>query len=108
MDKTKDKIDRYISLLKNDIDIEMIIIFGSYLSNTYKKYESDIDILIVSDDFNNMTKLDAYKLLSKPLWDIKINIDPISVTREEIENHENASFLSEILKTGKVIFKKTA
>ena len=108
MDKTKDKIDNYISLLKKYIDIEMIIIFGSYLTKTFKKNESDIDILIVSDDFTNMTKLDAYKLLSKPLWSININIDPISVTSEEIENHENASFLSEILKTGKVIFKKTA
>ncbi len=105
MDKTKNKIDKYIDFIKKSIDIDMIVIFGSYLNKTFNRNESDIDILIVSDDFTNMTKLDAYKLLSKPLWDININIDPISITKKEIENYKNASFISEILRTGKVIFK---
>ena len=35
MDKTKDKIEEYIKLLKKEIDIEMVILFGSYLSDKF-------------------------------------------------------------------------
>jgi len=108
MDKTKDKIEEYIKLLKKEIDIEMVILFGSYLSDKFNEKDSDIDMLIVSKDFEKIDKLKAYKILSRPLWEIDVNIDPISATVEEIERNERGTFLSEIIRTGKIIYKKTA
>ncbi len=108
MDKTKDKIDEYIDIIRKVIDIDTVIIFGSFLNPGFNAENSDIDILIVSNDFKNMSKLDAYKIVSDPLWDLKINIDPIPVSKDEIRNHDSASFISEIIRTGKVFYKKTA
>lgn len=39
--------------LINDILIEEMIVFGSYLEGTAQK-DSDVDVIIVSDDFKGM------------------------------------------------------
>ena len=67
--KQKDKIDEYIDIVRKMIDIDTVIIFGSFFNPDFNAENSDIDILIVSDDFKNMSKLDAYKILSDPLWE---------------------------------------
>jgi len=107
MDKRETKLNNYIDRLRQKIDIDTIIIFGSY-SKDQCSPSSDIDILIVSDDFKRMSELEAYILLSEPLWDIEINVDPVSATIDDLKECTRASFLSNILSTGKVIFRKSA
>lgn len=106
-EKTEAKIGKYIEILRKQLNVELIIIFGSYLTNKFTD-ESDIDILVVASDFSKMNKLDAYKILSKPIWTVKLNIDPIPAAPEEIKNYKKASFLSEIMNSGKVIFPDDA
>lgn len=107
MDETKDKIERYIDILRQQLNVELIIIFGSYLTGKFSD-DSDIDILIAAAEFSEMSKLEAFNILSRPIWELKINIDPVPATMEEIRNYPRASFLSEIMKTGRVIFRKSA
>lgn len=107
MDETKDKIEQYIEILRQQLNVELIIIFGSYLNERFSD-ESDIDILVAATEFNHMSKLEAFKILSRPIWDLKLNIDPIPATMEEIRDYPKASFLSEILNTGRVIYRKSA
>ncbi len=107
MDETKFKIEKYIEILQQQLNIELIIIFGSYLKDSYSR-DSDIDILVVASEFSRMSKLDAYKMLSRPMWDLKINIDPIPATPEEVQEYDRASFLAEVMNTGKIVYQKSA
>ena len=107
MDETKDKIEKYIEILRRQLNVELVIIFGSYLTERFSD-ESDIDILVAAVEFSTMSKLEAYKILSKPIWELKLNIDPIPVTVEEISDYPRASFLSEVMSSGKVVYRKAA
>jgi predicted nucleotidyltransferase len=108
MDETTEtKIEKYIAALRKQLNIELIVIFGSYLTERFSS-DSDIDILVVASEFSKINKLEAYKILSRPIWDIKLNIDPIPAAPEEIKSHQKASFLSEIMNSGKVVFPKSA
>ena len=42
MDETKDKIEKYIEILRRQLNVELVIIFGSYLTERFSD-ESDID-----------------------------------------------------------------
>ncbi len=107
MDETQNKLEQYIETLKKQLDIVTIIIFGSYLTNRFSA-GSDIDILVVAKEFSKMNKLEAFKILSKPIWEVKLNLDPIPASPEEIRSIKRASFLAEILKTGRVLYPKSA
>lgn len=107
MDDTQNKLEQYIETLKKQLDIVTIIIFGSYLTNRFTA-DSDIDILVVAKEFSKMNKLEAFKILSKPIWEVKLNLDPIPASPEEIKSIKKASFLAEIFNTGKVVYSKFA
>lgn len=107
MEQAKAKIERYINIIRSQLNVEMIVIFGSYLRDAYTD-DSDIDILVVATEFSQMSKLEAYKILSKPIWELKVNLDPIPATPEEIKNYDHASFMAEIMNTGKVLYQKSA
>ena len=107
MDETEVKLERYIEILRQQLNVELIVIFGSYLSGAYTE-DSDIDILVVAAEFSQMSKLEAYRILSRPLWDLKINLDPIPATTDEIKNYHRASFLAEVINTGQIIYQKSA
>lgn len=107
MDETKDKIEKYIEILRRQLNVELVIIFGSYLTERFSD-ESDIDILVAAVEFSTMSKLEAYKMLSKPIWELKLNIDPIPATVEEISDFPKASFLSEVMSSGKVVYRNAA
>ena len=103
MGEIQTKLEKYIELLKKQLHIERVIIFGSYLTDRFSA-DSDIDILVVAKEFSKMNKLEAFKILSKPIWEVKLNLDPIPASPEEIRNYKKASFLAEILNTGKVAY----
>ena len=107
MGKTEDKIEKYIAVIKNQLDVELIVIFGSYLTDRFSA-ESDIDMLIVASEFSKMSKLEAFKILSKPIWDLRINVDPIPAAPAEMKDYKRASFLYQIMNTGRVLYPKSA
>ena len=90
-----------------------IILFGSYANGNPNEH-SDIDIMVILDN-NHVSKTHEERLnkkvaVKKLLLEInrKIPIDIIVYSREEfniVKQYEN-TFITEIEKTGKVIYEK--
>jgi len=96
-------VDEIVERIVNDFDPKMVVIFGSVANRTAKN-GSDLDIFVVMD-----TELSYYRrapAILRKLLDVPIPMDILVVTPEEFEaNKDNdISFMSEILKTGKVAY----
>ncbi|HOX73069.1 MAG TPA: nucleotidyltransferase domain-containing protein [Bacteroidales bacterium] len=74
------------SLIKHGIHVDSIAIFGSALSEKMGK-DSDIDIIIISSDFQNLDLFERARLTMKPeietLKRFKIPMDVINLSPEE-------------------------
>ena len=106
-DKTLIKIEKFITLLKDKISIERIILFGSYIRGEQKKW-SDIDLAVISDDFKKMNFHSRLVFLGMIAWNVKATeIEALGYTVEEYKNATKLDFLGKIERTGKVIYKKT-
>lgn len=108
MVKTKNEIIKmindYISKLSDYVKIDRVIMFGSYARDEALS-SSDVDFLVVSRDFKDMSFFDRLELLQR-LWSYDIGADILGYTPEEIEEKsKKISFVSEILKTGIDIFQ---
>jgi len=90
-------LKRYVAELeKNDIHLKAAILFGSYATGNYKEF-SDIDIALVSDDFQGVRFFDKEKI-KKPTLAVDYRIEPLPFRTEDFK--ENDIFVREILKTG--------
>ena len=99
MDKSEviKKLEKYKELISDQMDIEEIILFGSYAAGTAGT-DSDIDVAVVVD------KLEGDFFSTRPiLWKIRRKVDdriePILLDRQ----HDESGFLQEIQRTGIVI-----
>ena len=70
--------------------------FGSYAKGTQTE-DSDIDIAIISSDFNDIIE-DEAKLIGLT-WKIDTRIEPHPITTEDYENISNP-FVREVINTG--------
>ncbi len=96
-DKIVEIINKFIEEAKKDnITISKAVLFGSYSNNTYHEF-SDIDIAVVSEDFEGISFYDSKKLNAAMLrTSIDIETHPY---RPEEFTPENP-FVKEILETG--------
>lgn len=96
-------INDFSELVKLNVkDIKFIILFGSYSKNQESEH-SDIDIAVVV----NKTKKSIFELegeLYKLRRGVDSRIEPIVIDI----NKDPSNFLDEILRTGQIIYKKTA
>jgi len=91
-------IKEFIELVKEDnIQIEKVILFGSYAKGNYHK-DSDIDLAIVSSDFKENEYIENMSKLLLKATEIKVDIQTIPFSIEEYENP--VGIMEEILKTG--------
>lgn len=98
----KREIEDYIKVLKkNKIKLQKVILFGSFAKNKAFKY-SDIDLAIVSDQFEKDT-IDWMMTLMKLTNDIADRIEPIALTQKDL-NKKYHPLIGEIKKYGKVIY----
>ena len=92
--KFKDKL--------NNINLNEIILFGSYAKNSQHE-NSDIDLIIVSDDFKGKKSFKRANDLYLN-WDEDVSVDFICLTNEELENKRNQiGIISQALKEGIII-----
>lgn len=102
----KQVLERYIALLKEQIPVEQVILYGSYARGTPRDW-SDIDLVVVSPAFNGGTKED-YLLLSRAARKITPQIEAIPFRPKDLENYEQGDFIDEVLSTGKIVYEKAA
>lgn len=89
-------IQQYIEKISKYYKIDAIILFGSYAKGTENE-ESDIDIAIISSDFNDIIE-DGAKLIGLT-WKIDTRIEPHPITAEDYRKVSNP-FVKEVRDTG--------
>jgi len=106
MVKTRQEIenvlDKYRGALSAlGIAAEQIILFGSYATGKAKEM-SDIDVVIVSSDFQGKNVRERLELLGVAAVRIMEPIQAYGFTPEEMVSGEKSSFLKEVLEYGRV------
>ena len=95
---TKEMIKK-IMKFKKEINVERVILFGSYARGKANK-DSDLDIVLVGKKFRNKDIMSRYKGLWLK-WTLDLPVDFIAYTPEEFEKlSKQVSIVSEALKEG--------
>ena len=91
-------IQDFIDLVKEDnIQIEKVILFGSYAKGDFSK-DSDIDLAIISPDFKENQLIENMARLLLKAAKIKADIQTIPFSVDEYNNP--IGIMEEIIKTG--------
>ncbi len=80
-----------------------IILHGSYATDSYGK-ESDIDIVVVSNDFVDKSYWERIDILADVIYDIFEPIEAIAVTEKEWEQNDDSLIIQSARKGGEVLF----
>lgn len=100
--KIKKIVDKFKNELKNlGINAERIVLFGSYIKGNPRE-DSDIDLIVISDDFENLNLRERLEILGLAAGKVFEPIEALGYTKKEIETKES-SFINEILKSASVI-----
>lgn len=98
--EVKKIIEEYKKTLKTlGIEAERIILYGSFARGSQRE-DSDIDILLISKDFQNLNLRERLEVLGIAAARIMKPIEARGYTPQEIERAQEASFLKEILEVG--------
>jgi len=93
-------IKKYLNILRShDYRIKKAYLYGSYAKKNYRR-DSDIDILIISDDFTGNRFRDSLKLL-KLCRGIDTRIEPMPYRPEDFNDSDPLAI--EVKATGKEI-----
>lgn len=92
-----DIVRKYVEKVRENYNIETIILFGSYAKGTQRE-DSDIDIAIITDDFKNDI-FDEQLNLKKLRWGIDLRIEP-HLIRIEDYNQISTPFIKDVIDTG--------
>lgn len=89
-------INEYVEEIKKHYKIDYIILFGSYAKGN-EGVDSDIDIAIVSEDFDDL--FDVMADLMGLTWDIDARIEPHPIRKKDFDEVSDF-FIKEIIDTG--------
>lgn len=104
MFKTRQKIKKIVDEYKKTlfglgIRAERVILFGSFAKGNPKQ-GSDIDLVVISNDFKKLNLRERLEVLGVAAVRIMKPIEAKGYTLKEIQNASPASFLQEVLMTG--------
>lgn len=100
MVKTEREINEIIERLSIEIKglgvkPQKILLYGSYAKGTARE-DSDIDVIVISDDFKKMNLIERLELLGLAAGKVFEPIEAIGYTMEEIETNKKGTYLEEI------------
>ena len=97
-------LDSAVERLVENLDVEKIVLFGSFIKDTYTK-DSDIDLLVM---LNTKKKgIQRYAMVSELLEPRKISMDIIVKTPAEIKKREKYfDPFTKNMMSGKVLYEK--
>ena len=79
-------IKKYIEQVKKDVNINKVLLFGSYARNNATE-NSDVDLAIISEEFDKAPLLEKVKLYQlRHRADIHYDIQPVPVGLDEYNN----------------------
>ncbi|MBM4141637.1 MAG: nucleotidyltransferase domain-containing protein [Nitrospira sp.] len=95
-------IARYIDELKKlGVEVSQVILYGSYAKGRTKEY-SDIDLAVISPNFQKLDIFERQLILSKAHHKFGEPIEPIGLTPKQVKDKKG--FVSEIVKTGIIVY----
>lgn len=98
--KVKTTIKRYSKELSElGVEVQRVILYGSYAKGNFRK-DSDIDLVVVSDDFKGMNLRKRLEILGIAAVRLMKPIEAYGVTPDEIKSPVETSFLKEVLNSG--------
>ncbi len=103
MVKSKDQVNAIVRAYAREVAkhyrIASIILFGSYASGNPTDM-SDIDIAIVSSDFQGKPEMEVLEHLSRLAMNIDSRLEVLAFTPDEIESPDPRSFSYEVKSRG--------
>ncbi|HLP46663.1 MAG TPA: nucleotidyltransferase domain-containing protein [Candidatus Deferrimicrobium sp.] len=94
-------IDRFKNILEQKVKITKIILFGSYARGNYND-NSDIDLIVISNDFAAMNYWERIDFLSGAIYEIFEPIEALLFTPSEWE--KNTSLLNDYACDGETVY----
>ena len=96
----KNIILKYIYNLESlGISVQKVIIFGSHAKGTFTK-ESDIDIAVISKEFEKMGLWEKAKYLGRAARGIPYQIEAMGFSPSQLEKSEEGTLIDEIKRNG--------
>ncbi len=91
-----DSINKFVEQIKKKYNVVAIIVFGSYAKGTENE-DSDIDVAVISDDFEDI--YDSMAVLMGMTWDIDARIEPHPIKKKDFDEVSDY-FIKEVIDTG--------
>ena len=91
-----DSINKFVEQIKKKYNVVAIIVFGSYAKGTENE-DSDIDVAVISDDFDDI--YDSMAVLMGMTWDIDARIEPHPIKKKDFDEVSDY-FIKEVIDTG--------
>ena len=90
----KDNISEIISCFRKALEargvkIDRIILYGSWAKGTQRE-DSDIDLVVISEDFKEKDFWQRINMLSDAIYEVFVPIEAIAFTPEEWEKGDSA------------------
>lgn len=96
-------ISGFVKLLSKAVRVEAVILYGSYVNGSPDEW-SDIDIAVISPDFEGLPMWERQRIISHATLNRDSRLAPIGYASSEYHNPGPHSFLREIVRTGRVVY----
>ena len=95
-------VDEFHQVIRaKGISPSKIILYGSYAYGTHQQ-ESDIDLIVISDDFIGKDYWERIDILSDVIYELFAPIEAVAMTQKEWDQGE--SFVVDFAQNGEVLF----
>ncbi|MFH0775308.1 MAG: nucleotidyltransferase domain-containing protein [bacterium] len=100
---TEGQIDEIKGRIVENFKPEKIILFGSYAEGNFRE-DSDLDLLIIKE--SNIPRYKRGREVRKYLRGLKVPIDLIVYTKDEIQkwNNVKTAFITTVIEKGRVLY----
>lgn len=104
-DKLRGRLDRYLASVRREVDVHKVVLYGSYAYGIPRD-DSDIDLVVLSNDFAQIPKLERHQWLGWIAWQAGTDyIQPLGFTPKEFESASPLSLLGEVRERGVVVYE---
>ncbi|MDW8359185.1 MAG: nucleotidyltransferase domain-containing protein [Candidatus Caldarchaeum sp.] len=85
-EKVVENVRKLVEELSKTVKVEKVFLFGSYARGTWLR-TSDVDLIIVSRDFEGMSFGRRLDLVNSAAWRLRLSppVEPLAYTPEELE-----------------------
>ena len=93
-----------VERLEKGLRVEVVVLYGSHANGKPSEW-SDIDVAVVSPDFEGLPLWRRQELISRLTVHRYRSLSPIGYPSSEYHNPGPHSFLREIVRTGRVVYQ---